>query len=118
MLVHPDDKPVVTQEFEATLCWMVDQPLQVKGRYAIKHTTRWARAVVTSIDSRMDVNSGETLPGATELGLNDIGRVHLKTTVPLFIDRYADSRATGSFILVDEATNNTVAAGMILLPTP
>jgi bifunctional enzyme CysN/CysC len=95
---------------------MSDRELTPRGRYAIKHTTRSARALVDDLRYQIDVNSLHRDEGATSLGLNEIGRVRLRTSVPLLIDDYRKSRATGSFILVDEGTNDTVGAGMILGP--
>ena len=89
------------------------QQLRRGAKYAIKHTTRWARAMVRDLRYRFDVSTLHRVEGATELGLNEIGRVELRTTAPLFFDEYRRNRKTGSFILVDEATNNTVAAGII-----
>jgi bifunctional enzyme CysN/CysC len=86
----------------------------VGGKYAIRHTTREARALVQGLQYRLDVNTLHRDETATTLGLNDIGRISLRTTKPLFIDEYRRNRATGSFILIDEATNATVGAGMIL----
>jgi sulfate adenylyltransferase subunit 1 (EFTu-like GTPase family) len=93
---------------------MTDKPLQPRGRYALKHTTRWARAVVTDLLYRLDVNTTHRDETVTQLGLNDLGRIRLRTTTPLVYDPYRRNRTTGSFILVDEATNATVAAGMLL----
>jgi bifunctional enzyme CysN/CysC len=114
-ICRADTLPSVGQDVEAMLCWMVDQPLRPGARYAIKHTTRAARAVVRELRSRLDVNHLAEDP-ATELAMNDLGRVTLRTTVPLVYDDYRSNRATGSFILVDEATNATAAAGMIVGP--
>jgi len=83
-------------------------------RLELKHTTRSVRALVDAIEYRLDVNTLDPEPGIEALSLNDIGRVRLRTTVPLFLDSYQRNRATGSFILIDEATSATVAAGMIL----
>ena len=83
------------------------------GRYVINHTTRSARAVIDKLEYRVDVNSLDRDPEATELGLNEIGRVHLRTSTPLVVDPYSRNRTTGSFILIDESTNDTVGAGMI-----
>jgi bifunctional enzyme CysN/CysC len=116
LLCHPDQPPLVGQDLEAYLCWLAPTPLQPNGRYALKHTTRAARAVVKSLRYRVDVNTLARDTTATTLGLNDIGRVALRTTTPLPYDAYAHNRATGSFILIDEATNHTVAAGMLLDP--
>jgi bifunctional enzyme CysN/CysC len=93
---------------------MHERPMTVRGKYAIKHTTRDARALVQDLQYRLDVNTLHRDETADTLSLNEIGRVTLRTTVPLFIDDYRRNRNTGSFILVDEATNATVAAGMIL----
>jgi sulfate adenylyltransferase large subunit len=113
MIVGPEDPPVSAREFEAMVCWMSDQPLQPRGRYSIKHTTRAARVVVEDIEHRVDVNTLEHVE-AHQLGLNEIGRVHLRSSSPLVLDPYWRNRTTGSFILIDEATNDTVAAGMVL----
>jgi sulfate adenylyltransferase large subunit len=113
MIVGPEDPPVSAREFEAMVCWMSDQPLQPRGRYSIKHTTRTARVVVEDIEHRVDVNTLEHVE-AHQLGLNEIGRVHLRSSSPLVLDPYRRNRTTGSFILIDEATNDTVAAGMVL----
>jgi bifunctional enzyme CysN/CysC len=86
----------------------------VGGKYAIKHTTREARALVQTLQYRLDVNTLHRDESATTLGLNDIGRISLRTTQPLFVDEYRRNRSTGSFILIDEATNATVGAGMML----
>ncbi len=113
MLVRADDQPSTSQDVEAVVCWMIDQPLRQGGRYAIKHTTRWARAVVGDLRYRLDINNLTRDDTATELALNEIGRVRLRVTAPLMHDPYGENRTTGSFILVDEATNVTAGAGMI-----
>jgi bifunctional enzyme CysN/CysC len=113
MLVRADNQPSASQDVEAVVCWMTDQPLRQGGRYAIKHTTRWARAMVGDLRYRLDINSLVRDETATELGLNEIGGVRLRVTAPLMHDPYGDNRTTGSFILVDEATNATAGAGMI-----
>jgi bifunctional enzyme CysN/CysC len=113
MFVNADDPPVAAREIEAMICWMSDAPMKPGGRYAIKHTTRTARAVIEELEYRVDVNTLEHAP-APQLGLNEIGRVHLRTSAPLMVDRYRRNRTTGSFILIDESTNDTVGAGMLL----
>jgi sulfate adenylyltransferase large subunit len=113
MIVDADDPPVAARDLEAMVCWMTDAPLRVDGRYQVKHTTRSARAVVSEIEHCIDVNT-LAHEAATELGLNEIGRVRLRTSAPLIIDPYARNRATGSFILIDEATGDTVGAGMVV----
>jgi bifunctional enzyme CysN/CysC len=113
MIVEADDQPVAARELDAMICWMSEQPLRAGGRYTIKHTTRTARAIVDELEHRIDVNSlGHDK--APELGLNEIGRVRLRCSAPLMVDPYARNRTTGSFILIDESTNDTVGAGMVL----
>jgi bifunctional enzyme CysN/CysC len=114
MICRPHNQPRVTQDIDAMVCWMHDQPMRTKGKYFIKHTTRDARALVQNLQYRLDVNTLHRDETAETLGLNEIGRVTLRTTVPLFVDEYRRNRSTGSFILVDEANNATVGAGMIL----
>jgi bifunctional enzyme CysN/CysC len=118
MICRPHNQPHNGQDIEAMVCWMSDAVTLTPGaKYAIKHTTRSARAMVKELHYRLDVNTLHRVDDATSLALNEIGRVSLRTTVPLFFDEYARNRDTGSFILIDEATNATVAAGMILGPT-
>jgi bifunctional enzyme CysN/CysC len=114
LICRPNNAPMVTQDVEAMVCWMTDKPLRPGAKLAIKHTTRSARAVVRDLRYRLDVNTLHRDEDATELGLNDIGRVRLRTTQPLFADEYRRNRTTGGFILVDEATNATAGAGTIL----
>jgi bifunctional enzyme CysN/CysC len=114
MLCRPHNMPLVAQEIDAQVCWMDDTAaMQTGAKYAIKHTTRWARALVREIEYRIDVNTLHRQEGVTELALNEIGRVKLRVTQPLFVDHYQDNRQTGSFILVDEGSNKTVGAGVI-----
>ncbi len=114
LICHPHDAPQLAREVEATVCWMADAPLRAGGRYAIKHAAHAARAIVEEIVDRVDVHSLAPDRAASELGLNDIGRVRLRTSKPLAFDPYARNRATGSFILIDEASNDTVGGGMIV----
>jgi bifunctional enzyme CysN/CysC len=114
MICRPHNKPHVSQDIEAMVCWMVDEPLRAGRKLAIKHTTRMARAMVKDLHYRLDVNSLHRDLDATELRLNDIGRVRLRTTSPLLTDEYRRNRQTGGFILVDEATNFTAGAGMVV----
>jgi sulfate adenylyltransferase subunit 1 (EFTu-like GTPase family) len=115
-ICRPDQAPTVARELEADVCWMAEQPLRPGGRYVIKHTTRSATAVVDAITDHVDVDTLERAAPPAELGLNDIGRVRLRTSAPLVFDPYASNRRTGSFILIDEASNETVGAGMIAAP--
>jgi len=105
-------KPQVAKEFAAMLCWLSETPLDKNRKYLVKHTTRTAKCLFSGIDYRVDVNTLEQHSTAT-LNMNDIARVAIKVQQPLVFDSYATDRATGSFIVIDEATNNTVAAGMI-----
>jgi bifunctional enzyme CysN/CysC len=114
LLCAPEGAPEVTQDLDALVCWMADEPLRPRQRLAVKHTSRSVRAVVREVVHRLDVNTLDHEEEAGELGLNDIGRVRLRTTQPLFVDDYTHNRATGRFILVDEATNATVGAGMLV----
>jgi bifunctional enzyme CysN/CysC len=115
MLCRPHNTPHVAQDIEAMICWMDETaPLRVGGKYAIKHTTRSARTVVRGLQYRLDVNTLHRDESASELVLNEIGRVRLRTTAPLLADEYRRNRTTGGFILIDEGTNRTVGAGMIL----
>ncbi|MGE3545013.1 MAG: sulfate adenylyltransferase subunit 1 [Kofleriaceae bacterium] len=114
MICRPNNQPTVGQDLDAMICWMSDKPLSPRGRYALKHTTRWTRAIVTDLLYRLDINTGHRDENASELKLNDLGRVRMRATNPVVYDPYKRNRATGSFILVDEATNATVAAGMLL----
>ncbi|GAA1861869.1 sulfate adenylyltransferase subunit CysN [Myceligenerans crystallogenes] len=114
MICRPNNAPTVTQDVDAQICWMDESASLAQGKkYAIKHTTRWARAMVKGINYRVDVNTLHRDEDATEIKLNEIARVKLRVTQPLFVDTYQANRLTGSFILVDEATNKTVAAGMV-----
>jgi bifunctional enzyme CysN/CysC len=113
LICRPANAPQVTQDLDALVCWMTDEPLHPRRRIAVKHTTRTVRAMVKELQYRLDVNTLHRDQEATELGLNDIGRVRIRATQPLFADDYARNRVTGRFILIDEATNATVGAGML-----
>ncbi len=113
LICHPDEAPVVARELEADVCWMDDEPLKPGSRYLLKHTSRSATAIVDAVEDLVDVHTLKRAPAPGELGLNDIGRVHLRTSVPLAFDPYTSNRRTGSFILIDESSNRTVGAGMI-----
>ncbi len=114
MICRVNNHATASQELEALVCWMTDKPLGPRSMYTIKHTTRSARAMVTDLRYQIDINTLHRDESATSLGLNDIGRVRLKTTQPLLHDAYSRNRMTGSLVLIDEATNNTVGAGMLL----
>ena len=114
MIASPAAPPKSARAVEAWVCWMSERGRLAPGsRFALKHTTHAARAIVQTVEGRLEINSLTEEP-AEALVLNEIGRVRLKTTEPLFVDWYAQNRRTGSFILIDEVTNNTVGAGMIV----
>jgi sulfate adenylyltransferase large subunit len=113
MIVDADEAPTVAREIEAMICWMSDEPMRPGGRYVIHHTTRSAKAIVDKLEYRVDVNTLDRDADADRLALNEIGRVHLRSSTPLVVDPYSRNRTTGSFILIDESTNDTVGAGMI-----
>ncbi|MFC4605759.1 adenylyl-sulfate kinase [Rhodococcus kronopolitis] len=118
MLCRPNNRPLVGQEVDAMVCWLTEQStLSANSRYSLLHTTRSTKAQVVRLDYRLDVNSLHRDESAQSLSLNEIGRIQLKTQQPLLFDPYRRNRITGSFILVDESTGATVAAGMITGPT-
>jgi bifunctional enzyme CysN/CysC/sulfate adenylyltransferase subunit 1 len=114
MLADPAAPPVVARELEARVCWMSERPLEPRARLAVKQTTRAVRAIADELVSRIDVHTLDDVPGPERLELNDIGVVHLRLSEPLCVDPYAENRTTGAFVLIDEATNETVGAGMVL----
>lgn len=115
LIARTHNQPRVAQEFDATVCWMADNAALEPGRdYVIKHTTRTTQARVTALDYRLDVNTLHRDKSATALQLNELGRISLRTQVPLLLDEYSRNPSTGSFILIDPHTNGTVAAGMVL----
>jgi len=113
MICRPKNAPTPSQDIDAMVCWMTNAPMRPRQKLAIKHTTRTARALVKEIDYRLDINTLHRDQETKELGLNEIGRVRLRTTAPLMCDPYEKNRTTGSFVLIDEATGHTVGAGMI-----
>jgi bifunctional enzyme CysN/CysC len=114
VICRPHNRPEVTQDIEAMVCWMAERPMDPRGMYSLKHTTRTVRSQLRELGYRIDVNTLHRDTEAATLGLNEIGRVTLRTTRPLFVDPYRRNRSTGSFILVDEGTDQTVGAGMVL----
>ncbi len=116
MIVTPNDIPDIAQDFEAMICWMHEEPMRRGTKYAIKHTTKKARCMITEIQHRVNIETLQPERDVDGFGLNDIGRVKIKTTVPLTYDHYSKNRYTGAFIIVDEATNLTLGAGMICEP--
>jgi len=113
MLVDPERAPEVARELEATICWMSERPLEPRARLVVKQSTRTVRAVADELLSIVDIHLLEDRPAPARLELNDIGLVRLRLAEPLAVDPYAVNRTTGALILIDEATNETVGAGMI-----
>lgn len=116
MIVGLDSLPGLSTEVEAKVCWMHSRPLQRGRKYFLKHGAQTVQAVVTSLDARLDIQNFELLPDPTELGVNDIGSIRMKTARPLIFDGYATNRLTGAFVLIEQGTNATVAAGMLQPP--
>jgi len=115
MICRPHNQPDAAQDIDAMVCWMDDRASLTPGRkYVLKHTTRSVKAVVKELQHRIDINTLHRDEAATGLELNEIGRIRMRTQLPVFVDDYARSRATGGFVLIDEATNVTVGAGMVL----
>lgn len=114
MLVKADNKPMINQDVDLMICWMNEKNMLLKGKYTIRHTSQTARCIIKEVKYKLDINSLHRLKDDKVIGLNDIGRISLRVTKPLFIDSYRRNRNTGSIILIDEATNETVAAGMII----
>ena len=114
MLVRPHNKPDVIQDIDIMLCWMNEKPLQVRGKYILRHTNREVKCIVKEVVYKMNINSLHRIEDDLSIGLNEIGRVSLRTTQPLLTDSYKRNRITGSLIIVDEGTNETVGAGMIV----
>ena len=114
MIAADDSLPHVGQDIELMACWLNENPMLLNGKYILRHTTRDARCVVKEVQYKMNINTLEKDTGDKHLGLNDIGRIRIRSTKPLFYDSYRTNRITGSVILIDEATNVTVCAGMIV----
>lgn len=114
MIVREKNKPVISQDIDLMLCWFNQRPLQPRGKYTIFHTTNAARCIINEIQYKLDVNTLHRNMEDKEVKMNDIARVQLRTTKPLFVDPYRKNRITGSVILIDEMTNETVAAGMVI----
>ncbi len=113
MIVASDNLPQHAQEISAMICWFSEKKLLPRGKYFLRHTTREVQAIVTSLDFKVDINTLELHPEDVDFKFNDIGRIQIRTSAPLFFDAYGRNRTTGSFILIDAGSNETVAAGMI-----
>jgi len=114
MIVASGNLPQVGQEIELMLCWFNEKPLNPVDKYIVRHTSREAKAIIREVVSKMDINTLEEHPADLNIGMNDIGKIRIKTSQPLFFDSYFRNRITGSLVLIDEGTNETVAAGMII----
>lgn len=114
MIVRTNNQPDITQDLEVMLCWFNERALQERGKYTIMHTTQEARCIVKEIRYKLDINTLHRDLDNKDIRMNDIARVVLRTTKPLFVDEYRKNRITGSIIIIDEGTNNTVGAGMII----
>ncbi len=117
MLVRPHNIPFISQDLDCMICWMNTKPLIQGTRYIIRHTTREIKGIVKEIQYKIDINTLHRIPEVTSLGLNEIGRITIRTAQSLFFDSYQHNRITGSIILIDEATNETIGAGMIREPS-
>lgn len=114
MIVRENNIPHVSQELEVMVCWLHEKPLQLNGIYTLRHTTKEARCVIRDVRYKVDINTLHRIENDREIRMNDIGRIHLRTTSPLFFDAYRKNRITGSLVLIDEGSNETVGACMIL----
>lgn len=114
MIARENNQPEMGQDIEVMVCWFNDKPLQLRGKYAIKHTTQDVRCIVKDIRYKLDINTLHRDQEDNRIGVNDIARVVLRTTKPLLFDSYRKNRVTGSLIFIDEGTNETVGAGMII----
>jgi sulfate adenylyltransferase subunit 1 len=114
MIVKPNNQPQAGQDIELMVCWLNDKKLQPGGKYTLKHTTKDVRCIVKDVRYKVNINTLHRVEDDRSIGMNDIGRILVRTTQPLFFDSYSRNRSTGSLILVDEFTNETVAAGMII----
>ena len=114
MIAKVDNQPETSQDIDLMVCWMTPKKLVLNGKYGLRHTSRDARCVIKEVKYKVNINTLHRDEEETSIGMNDIGRIKVRTTVPLFYDRYTRNRITGSVIIVDEFTNETVGAGMIL----
>jgi sulfate adenylyltransferase subunit 1 len=113
MIVKANNPPTTTQDVEAMICWFSERPMSARGKYILRHTTREVKAVVKDVRYKVNINTLHKIEDDLTFNMNDIGRVSIRTSTPLFVDSYSKNRITGSFVLIEEGTNETVAAGMI-----
>lgn len=114
MIVRENNKPFISQDIDIMVCWMAEKPLLLNGKYALRHTSNDVRCIVKNINYKININNLHREEEDKNIGMNDIARISIRTTKPLFYDKYTRNRNTGSVILIDEGSNNTVAAGMII----
>jgi sulfate adenylyltransferase subunit 1 len=114
MIVDADNLPNIGQEIDLMVCWLSEKPMMLNGKYTIRHTTAELRCVIRELKYKVNINTLEEIDAENTLALNEIGRINIKTTKPVFYDCYKENRITGSISIIDEATNNTVGAGMII----
>ncbi len=114
MIIKPQNRPQVSQDIELMICWMNDKPLNINGKYLLRHTTKDARCIIKDVRYKVDVNTLHRVENDKNIGLNDIGRILIRTSSPLFFDEYARNRNTGSLLIIDEFTHETLGAGMIV----
>ena len=114
MIARENNFPEMQQDLEVMVCWFNERPLQLRGKYAVLHTTSEARCIVKEIRYKLDINTLHRNTEDKQVQMNDIARIVIRTTKPLFADSYRKNRITGSLIFVNEGTNETVGAGMII----
>lgn len=114
MIVRPNNQPEVGQDLELMVCWMNQKPMTERTKYILRHTTKETQAMVKEIQYKVDINTLHRIEGVKEIGINDIARITLRSALPIFFDSYSKNRNTGSIILIDQNTNETVGAGMII----
>jgi len=114
MIVKENKMPDIGQDIDMMVCWLNETPMVMNGKYAVKHTTADARCIIREMPFKININTLEKNYDDKGLGMNEIGKIRIRTTKPLFFDSYRRNRITGSVILIDEGTNNTVGAGMIV----
>jgi sulfate adenylyltransferase subunit 1 len=113
MIVKTNNPPEVSQDIDAMICWFSDKPMTPRGKYILRHTSREVKAIIKEVNYKVNINTLHKIEDDKNFNLNDIGRITVRTSSPLIHDRYKRNRTTGSFILIDAQTNETVAAGMI-----
>ena len=113
MIVRANNQPLVTQDLEAMLCWLHNKPARPRAKYTLMHTSNEQKAMIKEVVHKVDIQTLSRVTDDDELQMNDICKVKIRTTQPIMVDPYRDNRSTGSFVLIDDATNETVAAGMV-----